>query len=208
MTKYLERLIEQGEHQMQDFKFCINDSRKIAKTISAFANTDGGRLLIGVKDNGKIAGIKSDEEYYMIQSAAELFTKPSVKFESNVINYYGNTVLEIYIPKSDKKPHFAKNEDNKWVAYIRKQDENFPANAILLKVWKNKRMKKGLYVEYTDIEKILLDYIDIKGSITVNRFSRLAGIPRWKAEDILVKLVCWDVINLVINNKAYWFVLK
>jgi predicted HTH transcriptional regulator len=208
MVKYLEKLIEQGEHQMQDFKFCVNDSRKIAKTISAFANTDGGRLLIGVKDNGKVAGIKSDEEYYMIQSAAELFTKPSVRFESNVINYYGNFVLEIYIPKSEERPHFAKNEENKWVAYIRKRDENFPANKILLKVWKNKKMKKGLYVEYTDIEKKLLDFIDKNGSITVNKFSRLVKISRRKAENILVKLVCWDVIDLVINDKAYWFVLK
>lgn len=193
---------------MQDFKFCINDSRKIAKTISAFANTDGGRLLIGVKDNGKIAGVSSDEEYYMIQSAAEIFTKPAVKFESNTINYYGSTVLEIFIPKSDNKPHFAKNEENKWVAYVRKKDENFPANKILLKVWKNKQMKKGLYVEYTEIEKRLLDYIDAKGSITVNKFARLVKIPRWKAENILVKLVCWDVIDLVIEEKAYWFVLK
>ena len=28
---------------------------KIAKSLSAFANTEGGRLLVGVKDNGKIA---------------------------------------------------------------------------------------------------------------------------------------------------------
>ena len=40
--------IEEGEHQQQDFKFEVSDSRKIARTLSAFANTDGGRLLIGV----------------------------------------------------------------------------------------------------------------------------------------------------------------
>ncbi|MDA3865584.1 MAG: putative DNA binding domain-containing protein, partial [Salinivirgaceae bacterium] len=43
----LYQLIAQGEHQQQDFKFCINDSRKIAKSLVAFANTDGGRLLVG-----------------------------------------------------------------------------------------------------------------------------------------------------------------
>jgi predicted HTH transcriptional regulator len=45
----LYKLIEEGEHQQQDFKYCINDSKKIAKSLVAFANTDGGRLLIGVK---------------------------------------------------------------------------------------------------------------------------------------------------------------
>ena len=50
-TDYIHALIAEGEHQQQDFKFEISDARKIAKTLSAFANTDGGRLLIGVKDN-------------------------------------------------------------------------------------------------------------------------------------------------------------
>lgn len=67
----LEVLIAQGEHQQQDFKFEVSDSKKIARTLSAFANTDGGRLLIGVKDNGKISGIRGDEEYYMIEAASD-----------------------------------------------------------------------------------------------------------------------------------------
>ena len=69
----LQLLIDQGEHQQQDFKFEVSDSKKIARTLSAFANTDGGRLLIGVKDNGNISGIKSEEEYYICL----LYTSPS-----------------------------------------------------------------------------------------------------------------------------------
>ena len=46
---YLQQLIAEGEHQQQDFKFEISDARKIARSLSAFSNTDGGRLLIGVK---------------------------------------------------------------------------------------------------------------------------------------------------------------
>ena len=84
--KYLRSLIAEGEHQQLDFKFEINDARKIARTLSAFSNTDGGRLLIGVKDNGRISGVKSDEEYYMVESAASLYCKPEVKFESR--NHY------------------------------------------------------------------------------------------------------------------------
>ena len=53
-AQYIHALIAEGEHQQQDFKFEISDARKIAKTLSAFSNTDGGRLLIGVKDNERI----------------------------------------------------------------------------------------------------------------------------------------------------------
>ena len=87
--KYLQSLIAQGEHQELDFKFEISDARKIARTLSAFSNTDGGRLLIGVKDNGRISGIRSDEEYYMVESAASLFSRPEVKFESHTYHTPG-----------------------------------------------------------------------------------------------------------------------
>lgn len=52
-TDYIYQLIKQGEHQQQDFKFEISDARKIAKSLSAFSNTDGGRLLVGVKTMAK-----------------------------------------------------------------------------------------------------------------------------------------------------------
>ena len=63
---YIQNLIEEGEHEHQDFKYQISDARKIARSISAFANNSGGRLLIGVKDNGNIAGVESDEEIYNV----------------------------------------------------------------------------------------------------------------------------------------------
>ena len=56
----IQKKIREGEHQQQDFKFRIDDSKKIAVSLVAFANTDGGRLLIGVKDNGRIAGCRTD----------------------------------------------------------------------------------------------------------------------------------------------------
>ena len=49
---FIHRLIQEGEHEHQDFKFQISDARKIARSISAFANNDGGRLLIGVREKG------------------------------------------------------------------------------------------------------------------------------------------------------------
>jgi predicted HTH transcriptional regulator len=39
---YIEKLVEEGEHQKQDFKFEISDSKKIARSIAAFSNTEGG----------------------------------------------------------------------------------------------------------------------------------------------------------------------
>ena len=78
---HIEELIEQGENQHLDFKFAVNDSRKIARSMVAFANSEGGTLLIGVKDNGSIAGVRTEEELHMVETAAALFTRPEVSFQ-------------------------------------------------------------------------------------------------------------------------------
>ena len=159
MSSYLYKLIQQGEHQKQDFKFCINDSKKIAKSLVAFANTDGGRLLVGVKDNGNIAGVSSDEEYYMVEGAATIYSKPKIKFSTQQWKVEGKTVLEIQVEPSLEKPHFAKDENGKWIAYLRKNDENIAANRILVEVWKKEKSSKGIFIHYSDDEKFLVDYL-------------------------------------------------
>ena len=95
---YVLQMIAEGEHQKQDFKMRIEDAGKIARTLCAFANTDGGRLLIGVKDNGSIAGVRADEEFHMIQAAAEMQCKPPIAFDVQIWKAEMKTILEVQIP--------------------------------------------------------------------------------------------------------------
>lgn len=116
---YLQQLIAEGEHQQQDFKFEISDARKIARSLSAFSNTDGGRLLIGVKDNGRIAGVRSEEEIYMIEAAAKLYCRPNVEIGVQTYEVDGKTVLVAEIPKAEQKPVQVQDETGKYLAYVR-----------------------------------------------------------------------------------------
>ena len=208
MSKYLYQLIEQGEHDQQDFKFCINDSKKIAKSLVAFANTNGGRLLIGVKDNGKIAGIKSDEEFYMIETAASIYSKPPIKFTTKQWNIEGKTVLEIGIEAGKNKPYFAKDENGKWLAYIRQADENFLAHKIQIEVWKKENSTSGIRFAYTSDERFLIEYLQQNASISFSKFMRLAKITRKKAEDILSNFVIMDIIDMNTTSEGTTFVLN
>jgi predicted HTH transcriptional regulator len=192
----LYKLIDEGEHQKQDFKFCITDSKKIAKSLVAFANTDGGRLLIGVKDNGKVVGISTDEEYYMIESAAKIFSNPPINFSTKQWQTEGKIVLEILIRPSTKKPHFAKDETGKWLAYIRINDENVLAHKIQLAVWKKQNSPKGIRVSYTGDEKFLVDFLQQNHEISYSRFIRMAHISRKKAEEILSNFVLMEVVEM------------
>ncbi|HYQ55858.1 MAG TPA: RNA-binding domain-containing protein [Draconibacterium sp.] len=208
MSTYLYKLIEEGEHQQQDFKYCINDSKKIAKSLVAFANTEGGRLLIGVKDNGKIAGISSDEEFYMIEAAAKIYSNPGIDFTTRQWQVEGKTVLEITVDASETKPHFAKDENGKWLAYIRMKDENILAHKIQLEVWKKKQSPKGVYFTYSDDERFLIEYLKYNDTITFSKFMRKARLQRHKAEEILSNFVTIDIIKMNTMQNGTFFQLN
>ncbi len=208
LSHYLYKLIEEGEHQRQDFKYCINDSKKIAKSLVAFANTDGGRLLIGVKDNGKIAGISTDEEFYMVEAAAKIYSDPPINFLTKQWQVEGKTVLEITIDPSDKKPHFAKDENGKWLAYIRIDDENVLAHKIQVNVWKKQRSAKGILFTYSNDEKFLIDLLQKNESVTFSRYLRNTNISRQKAESILTDFVLMDVVLMDTTKEGTTFSLN
>lgn len=194
MSIFLYKLIDEGEHQQQDFKYCINDSKKIAKSLVAFANTDDSRFLISVKDNGKIIGIKSDEEFYMVEAAAKIYSKPSITFLTKQWQIGEKIVLEIQIKPSNKKPHFAKNGNRNWLAYIRCANENILAHKI--EIWNKQNSSQGIYFSFSDDEKCLINYLKRNSSISSSKFIRLAHTSRKKAMEILSNIVIMNVITI------------
>ncbi len=208
MDTYIKNLIQSGENQQLDFKFEISDSRKIARTLVAFSNTDGGTLLVGVKDNGRIAGVRTDEEFFMVQAAAGMYCKPEVSFESKRWVVEGKTVLEIIIPKGNNFPYFAETEPGKWLAYIRVKDENILATSVHMKVWRNKTHKSGILIEYSEKVKRLMEFLESNSSITISKFCRTAFLPRNAAESILADLVYLGLIEMEYDGKHFVYKLK
>lgn len=207
MNSYLQQMISGGEGQQLDFKFEISDSKKIARTLSAFANSGGGTLLVGVKDNGRIAGVRSDEEYYMLEAAASLYCKPEVNFTVRQWQVDGKTVLEARIEKSITPPHYARTNDGRWLAYVRVDDENILANGIMIRVWNRKNRKGGTLVRYSAKEKILFDYLKDNDNVTVSLFQRIAKINARTAATILVNLIVLKLIKITYRDKKIVYTL-
>ena len=207
-TDYIYTLIAEGEHQQQDFKFEISDACKIAKTLSAFANTEGGRLLIGVKDNGRIAGVRSEEEKYMIEAAAELYCSPTVNYSMQTHQVEGRTILIVQIEESDQKPIYAKDESGKYLAYLRIKDENILATPVHLRVWQQSGNPLGELIEYTEREHLLLDLLKENNQLSLNRNCRLAHISRRAAEHLLAKFIRYEIVEAVFEGHKFHFRLK
>ena len=207
-THYIQRLISEGEHCHQDFKFEISDTRKIAKSISAFANTEGGRLLIGVKDNGKIAGIRSEEEIYMIEAAANMYCKPTVELQTQTYHVEGKTVLEIRIEEATSKPIYALDENNTPKAYIRIKDENILATPVHLKVWQQSKKEKGTFVQFTEREQKLLDILKTGKRLTLNQCSKASRINRVTLCNLLADFIRFGLVTPVYEAHKFYFVLQ
>jgi predicted HTH transcriptional regulator len=205
---YILKYIAEGEHQRQDFKVKIDDSRKIAKTLSAFANTDGGRLLIGVKDNGVVCGVPVEEEFHMIEAAAEMYCDPPVEFQNQVWKVDNLSVLEVIIQPSNKRPHFAINEEDKRRAYIRQADENLSVNGVMLKVWQHEKQVGTQNFEYDYQKEKLFDYLQSRGSAGFRRISRITKLNGSETEDLIAQLIAWDVLESEKTKQGFAYKLK
>jgi predicted HTH transcriptional regulator len=208
MDSYLRKLIAGGENQQLDFKYCVSDSRKIARTLVAFANSDGGRLLIGVRDNGSIAGIRSDEEIYMVDTAAELFCRPSITYTIKQHIAEGKTILEVEVLKGEERPYQVRDENGRWLSYFRHDDQNLLANKVLLQVWRKEEKPSGVLVKFSKTENTLLDYIKKNGSVTLSKFRKIARIPSNKAEAILANLIIFNILLMKASEKGFTYELN
>jgi predicted HTH transcriptional regulator len=205
MESYLRKLIEEGENQHLDFKYCVSDSRKISRTLAAFSNSDGGRLLIGVRDNGSVAGIQSDEEIYMVDTAAQIFCRPEITYTIKQHTSGVKTFLEVEVARGNHRPYQAQDESGRWIAYFRNNDQNLVANRILLQVWRKEEKPSGVLVKFGKAENALMEYLTKNGSITFSKFRKIAKISSYRAESIIANLLIFKVLIMKASEKGFTY---
>ena len=201
--QYLQTLIREGEHQQQDFKYRVADACKLAKSVSAFANTDGGRLLIGVRDDGHLAGVRSEEEIYMMHQAAYKFCKPEASITFDTYHADGHTIVVATVPPSNRKPICAKDEEGNMRAYIRINDENIVASPVHLALWRESQRLQGAVITYDDDIRHLLDVM--QGQSTLNQIVRLSHLPRRTVISLLSRLIRFGTVRWEYVNQQFVF---
>lgn len=196
----LNRLASQGEGLHLEFKRKLPLWPKLVREIVAFANTEGGILLIGVDDSGEIVGLKDPRE---IEEALEinlpLYMRPVPAFSISAIPLNRKrAVVALDIPCSTSKPHRAlvSPEDTKGLALIRLADSSATASKEVFELLKYENRERNMRVEYGDKEKALMRYLEDHPSITLEAFQQIAGINRQAASRTLVHLVKANVLRI------------
>jgi len=205
--------VGQGEGLRTEFKRLVHSPAKIARSISAFANTSGGEILIGVDDDGRIVGIRSEKETLeVIDDALRFHIEPVPVMKVHVEEYKRRMVLVLSIPESVDKPHFhveqvlsrttAERSVERRV-FIREGSHNKAASDDRIVLIQSGR--EPLKLSFSDRESRLLDYLGEHLRITAPEFADQAGIPVAEARRILVSLVRSGAVRLLTegNSAAY-----
>ena len=209
--RYLLQLIREGEHQQQDFKYRVADACKLAKSVSAFANTDGGRLLIGVRDDGNLSGVRSEEEIFMMHQAAYKYCKPEASIKFDTYHADGRTIVIATVPPSERKPVCAINEAGEGRAYIRIADENIAASPVHLAIWREQQSERGAMMTYTDTVQQLLQAMQSDSpngqpqQFTLNQLVRRSRIPRHKVITLLARLIHFGLARWEYTDQKFLF---
>ncbi|MBO5455243.1 MAG: ATP-binding protein [Muribaculaceae bacterium] len=200
---YIAKLIEEGEHEHQDFKFAISDARKIARSLSAFANNDGGRLLVGVKDNGVIAGVRNEEDIYVIEQAAQMYCRPEQEINVTAFKCEGGlTVFRIEIARSAVRPVTVHETDGSWKAYYRVKDENIAAPDLMVRAWRRAAKSEGTLLTLNDAEKLLLELAE-NNPVRLEDFMVSAHVSRAMAEEMVIRLHVMGMLDFKYDGERF-----
>jgi len=118
----LKELIKNGENKRVEFKEQLPKNESIVKTVIAFSNTSGGKLIIGVNDNQEIVGINEDNIFELQDRITSLIFDscyPNILPEIYTQNIDGKLLLVIEIFRGNLLPYYLKKEGKNNGTYIR-----------------------------------------------------------------------------------------
>lgn len=104
----LLKRIALGEHTRQQFKRSFNSPDALAAELAAFANSGGGTLLIGVNDDGSLAGLDAAELRrlnQMLSNASSQHVRPPLHPHTQNVQTHAGLVMVVTVPNGLAKPY-------------------------------------------------------------------------------------------------------
>lgn len=197
----LKKLTAKGEGLHLEFKKKANFPEKIAKELVAFANTDGGLLLLGVDDDGTVSGTRDIEgEVFVMEETIEKLIKPRLAYQAQVIKINDKKGLAIFeIPKSEKRPLYLRNapQSKEGKAYVRNGDQSLQASREMREILRRRCSEKDIQFTFGEKEQMLMKLLDERQYITLLDFSKAAKISKFVASRTLIRLVLANVLEIL-----------
>lgn len=210
MDRYeLAQLISLGEGLHLEFKRRVPRAERIAKEVIALANTEGGRLILGVNDDGTIAGLRDAiEEEFVLRRALDDYCHPPVVYSTARINVGdGIEVILVVVPESRDKPHVLLDSTGDGTAYVRAGEMSVEASPESVRLMHEEQEPQAARFEFGDNELLLMRYLDNYSRVTVPQFAQIAGISEASASETLLQLTRASILEIQVDRGEDYFIL-
>ncbi len=133
MRMPIQTLLQLPESKTLEFKRDLSSPRNLLKTLVAFANSAGGKLVVGVADDGQVLGVEDPlaEEERLCNLIADQIA-PRLVPNVDLVTVDGKTLLVAEVFVSGTRPHFFKAEGIDAGVYVRLGSSNRQADAQLI----------------------------------------------------------------------------
>jgi predicted HTH transcriptional regulator len=198
----IRKLVLEGEGQHLEFKRKAAHPEKIVREFIAFANTDGGTLLVGVDDDGSIPGLKyPEEEIHVITAALQQTCRPLLVYQESVLPISENRSVIRYDISPSEKLHFLILDKTR-ETFVRVQDMSIKASAEMQEIIRRSKKKRDVRFVFGDAEKNLMNYFEQNPQITLSQYIKFSGLNRFRASRKLILLVLANVLKITASEKG------
>jgi len=111
-TVEIMQTLARGEDSKNQFKRDISNADSLAAELIAFSNSLGGKIFIGVDDDGSITGLSTENIQrinQLISNTASQNIKPTINPLTEIVTIDDKNILIIDVPKGINKPYQDKN---------------------------------------------------------------------------------------------------
>ena len=187
MDHKIKALINQGENQFIEFKEQKVHPDSIAKEMAAFANTQGGTILIGVSDQAEICGVDDSrnwEEWVANISRHNII--PAIQADCIIVEIEGKKIVAVDIPKGNDKPY----QTNKNLYHIRiGSTSRVASQAELMRMFQHAGM---FHYDLTGIENTSLKHLNMTA---ISSYFQRYDIDIDDEKDVTSLLINTDILT-------------
>ena len=193
--------IKKGESKNVEFKVQLpDDSKKYVKTIVAYANTSGGRLLIGVDDTTKdIVGVEPSSVFQIMDKIANAVSDmcaPQIVPDITFQTIEGKCIVQVEIYPGQNRPYYIRSLGKENGTYIRVAGTSRPADEAVLKDLEYQGAGKS-FDELINVETDYSEESALQLCSDIRRYiAQSREIPMGKVREItVVNLENWGIIK-------------
>jgi len=167
--------IKKGENKRLELKEKLPSNEAIAKTVIAFSNTSGGKLVIGVNDNKELVGVDEDKIFEYEEKISSIINDlcyPTILPEIYAQNIDGKVVLVVEVFRGSMLPYYLKNKGKIKGTYVRVGSTNRVADEMMIAELQRQRFNKS----FDEEENFEYEVKNLNLEIIFNEFAKIGKI--------------------------------